>query len=1482
MLERLYREKHKRRIKKKGAFLALFFFFLTLFPWPALARMAERPPVPEPFEKVVLKQGNWSTEYIDVAVGTQSTKLIVQYLGSRQPEKDPAGPPAIKLKLGAKTILKGIYLPTAYPAENKQIPPKVDIILTDSRGNVYGPFEANTYNYSEIQGKDEGVLLRMAPGKDDARYFFHENIFVPDPEEIIALPAETYTVKVSHPQALVCNESTGGKVAVLIKGVDYKAWQEYEKKVDKWEKEQKKKDKKQDQGEEADKQITLGDKKLLDLTEEKPDAKTVSKSASPPPSEKKGIALNLTKESKLEKLVLNTYNQGKGAIPENITILDVQNKVVAQIRPSGMSLNGVSNGAWVASPNVVLPPGNYTLKVPKPEALAYDEQGNPNFAIAATPAQPKIYYFTGLYRINVDVVKTSTIMGPVKENKSALDLKDFSLTVLDKGETLELAGKYQGMAFSQECKVTKREPNKAEALLEMSVDLKDLPYKAKVGARAIVTLENPGWGVHPSMTIKGTGTYERISKEKGNDFNTYSITGKGALWTRELPPFVLVALGNGIGSVGNVPGPDSPFTAAAGMLFPPLAALVAHVIQEAIRSKLSKDELLDIELAKKGIKKYSPAWYAAKYPGVSKETLAWIIMADALANSDEPDDDPFSVGDNEKAPAAGGKGDEYSSYAEDDDYEDKSYEEEKDYDTGYDSAGEGEKEASGSDGIEGSKPQEEPGLEQAETGLSAAAKTLDEEQKTLEAERDEWLKNYQESQKSADPNDPRAQELNKQYEDYIGYLNDRIKELEAAKEYASQPKMTVQVDHTGRTAEIAYDAKSGQWYNTETGNVFDVDRYNRDVKPNFEKDATFIEEQQKKLENRDTAFDRAMDNLVAENKVREKLLGQLQKWRNEAYGIEPPAEGVGDVKANIDKLINDLSNRDISVQDLADRAKKIGKVVTDRRTGATIGEDEGRNLADREGSLTSILANTAVESGIDVITGRTWAGMAGRAGLAMATGGVSEYILSPAEAMMDIKESIDAGESGVRATLKAMGKYALGELGGEYLSSAWKRSGYQINQELAEKLTKWGNTPVSEILGMGSKAGSKEGMEKVIAAKSKLLLESTGGKPYKLADDVADYAKYKAGVNNQASIIESKIRAGEPLSPDDIRKVLQDPSISRELKKSHPHIQNAYQDALEKNIYNPAKSNTASRLENEMLESVQKEFGPGAKVKIEVESIRTPGAKGSRINADNDLTGKITITDSSGKTITKELPAEKVAQIYNEEFAKASGMLKDGKFDVAKAKAEMPEGITVTGPDGKPSQIPWEQATREQQLEAFAKKHGQEVTDVRSAEAAVDFNAALNQSGTSNVAQLKSGVSTAKLVDPEGLAKMEQYKINNYFNKGGIANQTEAYEQLAKMGKLTQDLTQAYQKLGYNAADLPANMQKALDIVGNRNLSPATRTLELQKLGFDGPGDLANKLSGRIEGLQKLGNTAAGKTEDSVLQKVVAAIIRSNLSEKDN
>lgn len=1458
----------KNIMKKFAAMISCLILFTSILPFSALAAGSKTPPPKEPYQRVLYKNGNWTSEYM---ADGDKTLLIVGYRGSYQMNESNETTP-IKFSLGTDTLLKGIYLPYAYPSDDAKMQ-RVLIQLEDDKGNIYGPFATIPFKFPKLVSNqpskvnDPAIMISV----DDTEEV--DNIFIPEQE--ILLPAGSYSLTTSDPARLVHNSETGPSGAVMIKGIDYSAWKKYKDELIQWEEENNPvmvsvEDK------EAGLSV-IGSEKLAEnrVNPENyvPDAKVgaVPREAS----------FSLKNSSLIDEIVFNTYNAGKGAPPGTISIVDAAGKDYGKYQTQGALLGNAPNGMWIAAPSIVLPAGTYKLILSDNSVVTYDEKGYPDFYVTTAPMQPKMFNFTGRYFIDLDTFKTSTLRGPVNSSTSSFSLRAFELTVLDKGDTIELIGKYEGMPFSQILKVTDRGENKLTALLNFSMDLSNLPYKAKVGAVVNITLEKPP-GLQPKITIEGKGTYERSYTAKyGGDSNTYRVTGKGSMAGKDLPAYVAAALGARINSVGNIPGPDNPFQAATGALFPPLIGLIATIIQSLLKPKakpkpqreteteveskpheMSVGEKAMAEANQIGVKAMSDANESlGKGLYDEREAKAWSMMADALANSDNPDDDPASVGDNENPGGSdySGSQDGEGDYSSDD----GNGEEYGDSERNSEDYGQNDNGLNDKDSVEG---------------------LFGGERERLESERDEWLANLKSSMESADPNDPRTKDLHQQYKDYIEHLNSKINDLSTAEKSYGPNTMTVQVDHTGRTAEIEYDPSTGEWHNTESGNIFDMGRYERDVLPNFEKDRNFIDEQRKKLETRNTDFDRGMDTLVADQKERARILGQLQQIRNQSYGIEPPAEGVGDVQANIDKLLNDLSNRTLSTEELRDRASRITKVVTDRNTGRTMDEDDAKRLTDREMSYTNAAAQTVTEGAVDVITGRTWAGMAGRMGLAVLTGGGSEYVLSPVEALHDIRDSINSGESGTRATLKAMGKYVLGELGGEYMGEAWKRSGLQINPDFVKKAADIGNTPVSKIysqfFGQGAKSGSKETLEGLSPSTGKRLLGSSDSGLGKIATDTAEYSKYRSGVNNQASTIDGKIRTGENISTDEMRKVLRDPSVSRELKNSHPDVQNGYQDALENGLYKPANNNTSKQLEKDLLADVQKEFGPNAKIKVEVESVRTPGAKGSRINADNDLTGKITITDANGKTITRELPSDKVAKVYNEKFAETSGMLnKDGTFNVTKAKAEMPEGITITDASGKKKNIDWDQATKEQQLDAFAKKHNQEVTDIHSAEAAADFNSAKNASGVSNVGQLKSGVSTAQLSDPSGLAKMEHYKINNYFNKGGIANQTEAYEQLSKMGKLTNDLTGAYQKLGYNAQAMPTNMQKALDVVANRHLSPGARTIELQKLGFDGPGDLANKLSGRIEGLQKLGAPAAGKPANKTLEKVSAFLIKSYLNE---
>lgn len=1460
-----------RKIHRAACFLALLAFVLTL-PLPARAAGKSAPPS-EPHEKVIFRNGPWETEYIE---HEGKPLLVVQYLGSRALLQSPAdaregaGAAAersvLKMQLQTSQLMKNIHIPLAQTGPDAGPGGRISVMFKDSEGSYYGPFIAR---------------------------YIDESCATIVPEGEVVLPAGEYELYINSSVPLVCNGDTGMAPAILVKGVDYAAWKAYRQKLVIYHQEQMQAQ--LAEGGKASKPgqvFTITGNQELAAALENPKAYTPPKTAGPAV---RPALLNLSVSSLVDEIVFDAYNGGKGAVPGTVSIVDETGKSVGTFQACGVTAGGAANALWVVRPDVVLKPGTYKLvpanvsavtgvrELPSNvSAVTGDSEGNPVFAATIAPMPPRRFDFTGTYSINLDVVKTSTLMGPVREAAPSFTLRSFELTVLDQGETIQLIGRYEGMPFSQTARVTGREENRLEAALQGSTKVQ-VPNRATLGAVVTITLEKPP-GLMPSFKANGQGTYQRAAtKDKGADYNTYRITASGSMVNRDLPPFVMAALSSRLGSVGSIPGPDSPAQAAAGALFPPLAGVIAQILESMFRRRQE-------EARKAWEARLSPGERAMKEADESlgkglydeREAKAWAILADALAHSDEPDADPYSVGDNERT--SGGRADE-------------SYE-----DTGTEEAGEeGGKE-------EDYSPDTEERDEYSPSVPDPAQSFFAGERDRLIAERDEWIKNLESSLQSADPNDPQAQRLHEQYREYIGYLDSRISELDQTA-VGEARTMVLPVDHTGRTAEVAYDPVTGEWYNTETGNIFDMGRYEKDVLPGLEKDREFIDAQRRKLETRDTAFDRAMDQLANDQKERQRLLGQLQKIRNQAYGIEPPAPGVGDVQAHIDRLINDLSNREIFTGELRDRAGRVERVVTGRFTGRTLSEEDGRRLtegvmpaSDRGDSIwsrakadwqdwwndvtnVSILAHTAAESGLDVVTGRTWAGMAGRVTLAALTGGYSEIPLSVGEALHDIKQDIEAGESGVRATLKAMGKYALGELAGAYGEEFFKHSGLQLNPEAVEKLSNKLNTPVGELLW--GKEG-KEILEGTVEKAGKGLTGSADSLARSASDNL-DYVRYRGEVKDTAEMIAGKIRAGGELDPDDIRKVLRDPSVTRELKGAPEEVKRAYQDALEKNLYDPALSNTRSRL-NDALNTdsafkarLEKEFGPGTKVEVEIDSIRTPGTPtgGTRLNADNDLTGRLKITDASGNTVCRELPAEKLSGVYHEEFAKASGMLDDhGNFNVAKAQAEMPD-------------VNWHQLTKEQQLETFAKLHNQEVTDVFSPEAAVDFNKWAEHSlrkdlpgGTSAVDLLKKGDPTARLADPQGLAMMETYKIKEFFNRGGLANQTEAYEQLAKMGKLTGDLTEAYRKLGFPAQDMPGNMAKALEVVSNRNLSPGARTLALKELGFAGPEDLANKLAGRIEGLQKLGSElgrgagGAPAASSRTVRAVIAAVVRSHL--KDN
>lgn len=845
---------------------------------PALAAETGSRPQPEkPYEKVVAKNGSWYAEHLDFGNGSE---LVVAYEGEYKADSLTSGdnPADMQFTVGEKIILKGICLPYA-----NRLKEPVAVKLEDERGNLYGPFKtvetfANTVAEMSIAGRNNKARNDLLDGLAESVNY----VYAPDQE--IILPAGKYTMIVSESQGQVRNKETGGKGAFLLRGVNYSANERYKEKMKQWE-------------EENLPNHNPGEAKKLGSEEfagKEPDKYVFEKAKMHP--EKKPIVFTLESESLVEEIIVNTFNDGKGAAPGIITILDEKGHEVAAYQSVGGTLGKVVNGVWAVIPNMVLPQGNYTVSVSDPQVVAYDKSGNPQFYVTISPPPAARYDFTGTYQIDLETRKTSTLMGPVQGDGKSFSLKDFELTILDKNGEIEFIGKYEGMPFSQGCRIIEESRDKVVVEFDFSADLSKLPYKAKVGARATLTLIKPKKG-KPEIEITGTGTYQREeTAEKGADFNTYSIKAKGIMKDKSLPPFVAAVLGKP-GGAGNIPGPGSPMQAAAGLLFPPLAGVVAYVLQEMLKPKPKAPR----------VKKYSPAWYAQQYPGKTQEQLAWIMLADAMANTDEPDEeDAESVGDNEKPGGEDYTGSEGGTQdgAEDNTWQDDGME------AGNDEAGTG---GAGSD-ADGAAI--ETGSADTEAGGGGAVSEGKGNGESAGAADNDITSNGEGNKDGGRPDAAGESKENA--------AESKADSAEKQEQEAKQPELetlTLQVDHTGRTATYVKDLATGEWVNPETGGVLDLERYNKVVAPNFAKDKAFIDEQREKLEKGDTAFDREIRKAAKEAEAKEAYMDKLAK----KYGTRD--------KDELEKIIREQQQKE---QQSAEAWKRAGDRYDYAEKGAKV------------------------------------------------------------------------------------------------------------------------------------------------------------------------------------------------------------------------------------------------------------------------------------------------------------------------------------------------------------------------------------------------------------------------------------------------------------------------------------------------------------------------------------------------------------------
>ncbi|MGI6436234.1 MAG: hypothetical protein ACOX0F_12950 [Syntrophomonadaceae bacterium] len=281
----------------------------------------------------------------------------------------------------------------------------------------------------------------------------------------------------------------------------------------------------------------------------------------------------------------------------------------------------------------------------------------------------------------------------------------------------------------------------------------------------------------------------------------------------------------------------------------------------------------------------------------------------------------------------------------------------------------------------------------------------------------------------------------------------------------------------GQSYEIEFNAVTGKWVNTESGNDFDPSRFEswqRDVAEDKRRAAIDLE----KMARREDATSKAIDKNLEDW----RKLEQMQKAADK-YNIGEPG-GPGDV----DKAIQSLKDDMLDGKELdKEKMDKIRRVIDNRILGKTTADSGERWEEDWFKNLGWALeANAATAK--EVVTGEkadgstSWLGMGARLMIMGATGGLAggaslTYVtldgaMNVAEAMYRIKDEIDKGGSDFRAVSKAIGLFVLGEEMGWLAGEA----GGKIMGEMFERFPAFSNKAADFIENAFLKASAKNQM----------------------------------------------------------------------------------------------------------------------------------------------------------------------------------------------------------------------------------------------------------------------------------------------------------------------------------------------------------------------------------------------------------------------
>ena len=335
-------------------------------------------------------------------------------------------------------------------------------------------------------------------------------------------------------------------------------------------------------------------------------------------------------------------------------------------------------------------------------------------------------------------------------------------------------------------------------------------------------------------------------------------------------------------------------------------------------------------------------------------------------------------------------------------------------------------------------------------------------------EADRYKKQWEESEASADKNDPGYKDLKKQYDDYITSKED---EAAAAQARADASQSQRQADEAA--AQAAKDAKD-EWIRNRQDDLkaaAEEKAHLEAVMAGAAGAGLSTADQQTRLNQLNqrlsdlhgqlqkeggdidySARDRGVigpgkEFLEAPEKARQEAakLDYLQKMQKAAWDhdmVDPESGGKkGDMYGRVGNAINDfLAGKKLD----PDMIKQMRDSIGHRIDGTTADTSQLPGPEKPWWQDGDSMRKAVAETGRNISTCQTsdgkvsWSGLAGRVGIGILTGGTSEWVFTPAGALQTTKDAVDRGADGLEATYEGIKETIKQELGGALIGGALK------------------------------------------------------------------------------------------------------------------------------------------------------------------------------------------------------------------------------------------------------------------------------------------------------------------------------------------------------------------------------------------------------------------------------------------------------------